>query len=230
LNEPLPPELLTDLRALSSPTVCNAIETFNIIPRNAGFMNSSIRCVYPEMEPMVGYAVTAKIAAAAPAGAERRLPGGALWDLIAASPKPVVLVIEDEDPHPIGSFWGEVNANVYRALGCTGTVTNGGVRDLDEVRRLGFHFFAAHILVSHAYVHTTAVGGPVTVGGLVVNPGDLLHGDKHGVTTIPRAIAPELVAAAQRIEEWERKRINFCQSPEFSLEGLKELFGLNQPR
>lgn len=225
MPDPLSEAQLAELRSFNSPTICNAIERFNVIPRNQGFMNSTIRCMYPEMEPMVGYAVTAKIAANAPADPDKRVPGSLVWEAIAQTPGPAVLVIEDEDEIPIGSYWGEVNGNVHFALGCIGTVTNGGVRDLDEVRRLGFHFFAAHILVSHAYVHLTAAGGPVTVGGLVVYPGDLIHADKHGVATIPLQIAPEVAAAARALEESERRIINYCQSPEFTREGLAQYMG-----
>ena len=93
-----------------------------------------------------------------------------------------MVVVEDlDDPPGLGSFWGEVNGNLHRALGCVGVVTNGGVRDLEEVQALRFHFFAQHISVSHAYVHIVEAGTPVRVGGSSVRPGDLLHGDRHGL-------------------------------------------------
>jgi 4-hydroxy-4-methyl-2-oxoglutarate aldolase len=101
-----------------------------------------------------------------------------------------VIVVEDlDEPSGLGSLWGEVNANMHKAMGCVGCVTNGSVRDLDEVEPLGFHFFASHIAVSHAYVHIVEVGTPVRIGGLTVRPGDLLQGDRHGVINIPLDLA-----------------------------------------
>jgi regulator of RNase E activity RraA len=99
------------------------------------------------------------------------------------------------------------------------------VRDLDEVRATGFHFFASCVLVSHAYVHLVEVGTPVTVGGLTVRPGDLLHGDQHGVISIPLEIARDIPKAAAQIEAYERRIIDFARSPECSAEGLRKLFG-----
>ena len=225
--EPLTPQDLDALRAISSPTVCNAIETLKVRPRTEGFMDSTIRCRFPELGVMVGYAVTAKIRAR-----ERPQQAPAPWDMWAAMervPKPRIVVIEDLDyPNPVGSFWGEVNGSVYMGLGAIGTVTNGGVRDLPEVRATGFHFFSSCVLVSHAYVHLVEVGGPVSVGGLTVNPGDLLHGDEHGVTSVPLEIARDLPKAAQAVEARERVIIDFARSPECTADGLKSLFQQNR--
>jgi len=224
-DAPLSPAVLKALATLSTPTIANAIEQFNVRPRNVGFMDASIRCMFPHFGPMVGYAVTAKIRAAQPAGPGEAIPRRAMWEYILTIPEPRIVVIEDLDNPPIGSFWGEVNASIHRALGCIGTVTNGGVRDLDEVERLGFHFFANQVQVSHAYVHVVEFGTPVTVGGLTVHPGDLLHGDKHGVIQIPIDIAPDGFRAAKEVEARERRIIDLCHSPEFSIEKLAELYG-----
>ena len=221
--EPLTPQELDALRAISSPTLCNPIEPLKMRPRNEGFMDSTVRCRFPELGVMVGYAVTAKIRAR-----ERPQPAPAPWDMWAAMeevPKPRIVVIEDLDyPNPVGSFWGEVNGSVYMGLGAIGTVTNGGVRDLPEVRATGFHFFSSCVLVSHAYVHLVEVGGPVSVGGLTVNPGDLLHGDEHGVTSVPLEVARDFPKAAQAVEGRERVIIDFARSPECTADGLKSLF------
>jgi regulator of RNase E activity RraA len=212
MTEPLTDDELVALRAITTPTVCNAIETFDVRPRHEGFMDSSIVCRFPDLGVMTGYAVTATIRAAAPPA--QRLPETEVWSKMAQVPRPWVVVVEDLDaPHPVGSYWGEVNGNIYRALGAVGVVTNGGVRDLPEVRALGLHFFSACVLVSHAYVHAVSVGEPVTVGGLTVRPGDLLHGDEHGVTSVPIEIARELPAAARTIEERERALIARVQAP-----------------
>lgn len=214
---------LEALRAYSTPTICNAIETFGVRPRTDGFMDPSIVCRFPELAPIAGYAVTARIRAGEPA--EREVPYRDVWRSFAATPKPWIVVIEDLDLHPIGSYWGEVNASTYRALGAVGCITNGGVRDLPEVRPLGFHFFSAHVLVSHAYVHVVEAGGEVRVGGLTVCPGDLLHADQHGVTNIPLSIAREVAVAAAKVERAERDVIAYAQGGNIDVETLAKKYG-----
>ena len=147
----LSPTEFEELRKYSSCSIANAIETFNVRPRNLGFLSFDIKCMFPEMPPMVGYAFTARMRASYET---KRPPDvNAYRRAVLAAPGPKILVLEDEDDVPVGSFWGEVNANVHKALGCVGTITNGGVRDLNEVRALDFHFFAKTVLVSHAYVN-----------------------------------------------------------------------------
>jgi 4-hydroxy-4-methyl-2-oxoglutarate aldolase len=109
-------------------------------------------------------------------------------------------------------------------MGCIGVITDGGVRDLDEVRALGFQFLSRSVLVSHAYVHLVEIGGPVTVGGITVHPGDLLHADQHGAIHIPHDIAPRVADAAQTVEDHERVIINFCQSPAFDPDKLDDVY------
>ena len=221
MTAPLSPAEIGALRKISTPTMSNAIETFNVRSRNEGFMDSSVRCIFPELGVMVGYAYTLTIRA----GRQEPSPSPLkVWKGLLDIPEPRVVVIEDLDaPNPIGSYWGEVNGNTHKALGCVGTVTNGGVRDLDEVRELGFHFFASCVLVSHAYVHVVEFGKPVQVGGVTVKPGDLIHADKHGVLLVPPEIARDLPKAAADFEAQEREIISFCQSPEFSPQKLLEL-------
>jgi 4-hydroxy-4-methyl-2-oxoglutarate aldolase len=227
MSELLTREELEALRRWPTCAISNAIELFNIKPRNEGFMLPEIKCAFPEMKPMIGYAATAVITADLSEG--RRVPAPEWWEVIRKIPEPRVAVLHDIDRPVIGSFWGEVNANIHKALGCVGTVTDGSVRDLDEVEELGFHFFSSCITVSHAYVHLIDVGAPVKIGGLVVKPGDLLMGDKHGVISIPLEIARDVPKAAQMMEDWERKVINFCKSKEFNVEGLKERFVSPRP-
>jgi regulator of RNase E activity RraA len=219
--EPLTEQDLKSLAAWPTPAICNAIETFDVRPRNEGFM-LGIRCIFPDFKPMVGYACTAAMLADHPAVDRDRGAALAHWDNILKTPGPRVAVIHDLDqPRGIGSLWGEVNANIHKALGCLGVVTDGGVRDLDEVEDLGFHFFAADVIPSHAYVHLVDSGILVKVGGLVISNGDLIHADKHGVTSIPLEIAREVPRACQEVEDRERRIINFCKSPEFDVEALK---------
>ena len=192
-------EQLDELGGLQSCAVANAIETFDLRPRNEGFMLPDVKCMFPELGGMIGYAVTGVIEANRPATDRMQVSRLDWVDEILKVPEPRVIVLHDLDsPNPVGSFWGEVQSNVHRALGCVGTVTDGGVRDLDEMRALNFRAFASQALVSHAYVHLVDANVPVTVGGLTVNPGDLVLGDQHGVTSIPREIASEVSAAVKR--------------------------------
>lgn len=219
-----------ELEALSKWSTCaisNGIELFNIRPRNQGFMLPDIQSRFPELGPMIGYAATAVIAADSQEG--RRVSPPDWWEVLSKIPEPRIVVMHDLDRPVVGSFWGEVNGNIHKALGCLGTVTDGSVRDLDEVRDLGFHFFSSCVTVSHAYVHLVEVGVPVKVGGLEVKPGDLIMGDKHGVISIPLEIAPDVPKAAQMVEDWERRVISFCKSEKFNREGLKERFLSTRP-
>jgi regulator of RNase E activity RraA len=226
MPSPLNDEQLAALRAWPSPAIANAIETFNVRSRMSGFMTPDILCRFPDLPPIVGYAATAKIRASIPPADDPESVSALDWHaFIESIPAPRIIVIQDLDQPPIGSLWGEVNGNIHKALGAVGLITDGGVRDLDEVEELGFQFLAKELLVSHAYVHLVEFGGPVTVGGITVHPGDLLHADKHGALQIPQDIAPQVADAAQAVEDRERVIINFAQSDEFSRAGLAELMG-----
>ena len=222
IDSPIDRTVLNELRKISSPTIANAIETFNVRPRSAGNVGSEIACRFPRLGALVGYAVTALIRAE-PAPLEgHRAAELAWWDHVAASPGPRVVVMRDiDEPRGQGAYWGEVQANIHKALGCAGTMTDGSVRDLPEAEALGFHFFSAHVSVSHAYIHMVDFGLPVKVAGLWVHPGDLLHGDQHGVVVIPREIAARIPEAAARIEARERTMIAVCQKPRVTLDELK---------
>ena len=227
MQEYLTQEELDALLEWPTPAIANAIELFDIKPRNEGCMLPDIECRFPDIKPMIGYAVCGVISADSPDG--RRVSPPDWWEEIQRFPEPRIAVLHDVDNPVIGSFWGEVNANIHTALGCVGTVTDGSVRDLDEVEELGFHFFSSCVTVSHAYVHMVDFGAPVKIGGLVVKPGDLLMGDKHGVISIPFEIARDVPKAAQMMEDWERPVIDFCKSNEFNVEGLKERFLSQRP-
>jgi regulator of RNase E activity RraA len=174
--------------------------------------------------------VTLKIQSVTPGAKGAAIPADVHWQDVMKVPAPRVIVVEDlDDPPGLGSLWGEVNANMHKAMGCVGAVTNGSVRDLDEVEPLGFHFFASHIAVSHAYVHMVEVGTPVRIGGLTVRPGDLLHADRHGVTNIPLELAARIPEGVKVVDTMERQIINYSQSPEFTVEGLTALWDRLRP-
>jgi regulator of RNase E activity RraA len=213
---------LEALRKVSTPAICDAIETFNVRPRNEGFMTPDIRCLFPDLEVLVGYAVTARIMTDEPALDGHQVSRLDWWDYLQDMPRPRVVVVQDLDRVVRGSFWNYLQGSIHKAQGCAGIVTDGGVRDLDRLRGLELHVFAAHVVVSQAYAHLVDFGVPVRVGGITVQPGDLLHGDKHGVTTIPHAIAAEVASVAARVDRTERQLLELTQSPEFTVEQLKE--------
>ncbi|MGH9431095.1 MAG: RraA family protein [Terriglobia bacterium] len=190
MERSLTPEQFEALRRLDGCAVANAIETFDVRQRNEGFTNASIRCIFGQLPPMLGYAVTGRIrSAAAPTVPSLPAVRGFSfadrtdwWSYVLTIPVPRVVVLEDIDHSAgLGAFMGEVHASICQALGCVGYVTNGSVRDLNAVNSLGFHFFAGHLSVSHAYAHIVEFGHPVEVGGVQVQTGDLIHGDRHGV-------------------------------------------------
>jgi 4-hydroxy-4-methyl-2-oxoglutarate aldolase len=213
------PSVLEALKGYDSPTLSNAIELFDVRPRDEGYMSHRVRCLFPELGVMVGYAATATMRARG-AGARDPEP---LTAHVRAVSGPRIVVVQDLDDEPAhGALWGEVMATTFTALGCLGTVTDGSVRDLDEARAIGFHFFAGAVSVSHGYARVEGVGEPVTVGGLTVRPGDLLHADKHGVLLVPAEIAAELPAAADRVIAAEQEYIAWVRSPEFDPDLLAE--------
>jgi regulator of RNase E activity RraA len=218
-------EQLNALRRLDTCTVSNAIETFNVRLRNTGFADARIRCMFEDFPPMVGYAATARLRTGEPPIAGRIYHERAdWWQSILAIPSPRVVVLADLDTPPgRGALLGDMHAAILRGLGCVGYVTNGAVRELPSVRELGLQVFAGNVTVTHAYAHIFDFGSAVTVGGLEIRPGDLLHGDRHGLLTIPREIVPEIPAVASRLQENEQKVIDFCRSKEFSVAGLRRV-------
>jgi 4-hydroxy-4-methyl-2-oxoglutarate aldolase len=222
-TELLPSACLDQLRGLSSCVVASAIETFAVRLRNKGFTDSRLHCIFSDLPPVVGYAATARIRTSDPP-----MEGHSFydhhdwWDSLLTIPAPRVVMIEDVDKDPgLGAFIGEVHANILRALGCVGLVTNGAVRDLPQVNRIGFQMFAGNVSVSHAYSHVFDFGGTVEIAGLAVRPGDLIHGDLHGVQTVPLEIAENVPARAFKILERRKDLTSFCCSDAFSLPNLR---------
>jgi 4-hydroxy-4-methyl-2-oxoglutarate aldolase len=223
MKTPLTPDQVEALRHLDACTIANTIETFQLRLRNEGFSDGSIRCLFPRRRPMVGYAATVQIRGASPpTGAHAYLERTDWWDYIQSVSAPRVVVVQDISSQPgLGALLGEVHVNILRALGCIGAVTNGAVRDLPAVEGLAFPFFAGNPSVSHSFVHIVSIGTPVTIGGLNIKSGDLLHGDLHGIQSIPPEIADTLPAAAAQIIAQERALIALCCSNDFSLQKLR---------
>ncbi len=210
--------LLSLLRSVDTPTVCNAIEVAQGRRGFAGFTRGTMLCSAPDEPPVVGYAVTAKIAALAPSAEPpeairaRRM---AYYRTMAEAPKPAVAVIEDIDfPDCIGAYWGEINTTVHKGLGLSGALTNGVMRDLDDLPA-GFPVIAGSVGPSHGFVHVREVGTPVTTFGLTVRPGDLVHADRHGAVVVPPDVIPALAGAIARLQATERIVLDAARKPGF---------------
>ena len=213
-------EQLEALKAIDTPTICNAIESFQVRGQVEGFMGCDIASLTPDLPPMLGYAVTVKVNSTTP-DIERPNEVWKAWvRAMDAAPKPIVLVFQDIGPHPRRSaHMGEIMATVAKRLGSVGLVTDGGVRDLAEVRALGFHYFALGTVASHGNPRLLEVNVPVTIDGVEVKPGDLLHGDLNGVTLIPELIADQVAAEATRIRNNELAMLDYMNGPDFTVEG-----------
>lgn len=221
------PVALEQLRQFSTCLVASAIESFQVRLPNTGFSDASIRCIFEELPPIVGYAVTARIRTADPP-----MEGGGYiydrtdwWKEILAVPAPRIVVLQDVDSQPgLGAFIGEVHANILQALGCVGVITNGAVRDLNVIEGSGFQMFAGSVSVSHAYAHVFDFGGPVDVARMQIRPGDLLHADRHGVLSIPAEIADRIPPVATEIKDRRHRIVDTCRCSDFSIEKLGECF------
>ena len=225
LQPSVPEHVLHALRGIDTCMVSNAIESFDVRLRNTGFADARLRCMFADFPPMVGYAATARLRSSEPPMAGRTYHDRAdWWNSILQMPAPRVVVLEDLDKPPgVGAFLGDMHAAILKALGCVGFVTDGAVRDLPRVRALGFPLFAGSVAVSHAYAHIFEFGSTIKVAGLEVKPGDLLHGDQHGILTVPAKIAAEIPAVASKLQEGEQRVIDFCESKEFSVGQLHEI-------
>ncbi len=220
------PELLESLKAFDTPTICNALERVAPERTGYGYTTRPLVCVRPELPPIVGYARTATIRAVQPSGrdpAAERDARLAYYESVAAPPHPTITVIEDLDPTPgVGAWWGEVQTHLHWGLGSLGVVTNGSVRDLDQLAE-GFQVLAGSVGPSHAFVHPVAWGVPVKVHGMEVRPGDLVHADRHGAVVVPAGAAERLPEAAGEIARRESVLIEGSKKPGFRFETLRSL-------
>lgn len=221
---PVPNAAFESLRRLDTCSVSNAIERFNVRLRNEGFVAGGLRCRFPHLPPMLGYAATARVrTSSAPMRGCCYYDRMDWWNYLASLPEPRIMVLQDTDHTPgFGALVGEIHVTIAQALKCAGCVTDGAVRDLEAVEALRFPLFARRASVTHAYAHIVEFGNNVELGGLVFQPGDLVHGDRNGVHIIPLEIATEVSDVARKIQEKEGELIRFCRSGEFSLDGLSQ--------
>jgi len=222
MKKAIPAEILKALSALDTCTVSNAIDTLRLRLRNEGYTDTTIRCMSPSLPPMVGHAVTVRIRCSNPQPeGHAYIDRTDWWAHLRSIPAPRVIVIQDMDAHPgTGAFPGEVHSAIWRAMDCVGAITNGAVHDLHQVTRSGFHLFASGLTASHAYAHIVGYGEPVEIGGLMIAPGNLLHGDVNGVVSIPEAAVAQIPDIAAKLLRRERSILDLCASEGFTLEAL----------
>jgi regulator of RNase E activity RraA len=220
------PADLEALRAFDTPTICNALELVVPARRATGFIRRPLVAPFPELKPVVAFARTALIRSREPHPRSRdeakevRL---GYYQQIAAQPLPSIAVIQDLDAPDLGfgAFWGEVQTNVHKGLGCIGVVTDGSVRDLDAMAG-GFFVLAGSVMPSHAHVHLVDFGGTVSVAGMIVSPNDVIHADRHGAVVVPPEAVKELPAAAALLTRREKVIIDAANAPGFSVARLRQ--------
>ncbi|MFP6762413.1 MAG: RraA family protein [Planctomycetaceae bacterium] len=214
-------EILEQLRKYDTPTVCNVVELWDLYPRNTGYMDGRIQACFPKMPPMVGYALTSTFRSMGPPR------GGDVYsgmsdqiDAMPGLPGPPVIVYQDLDDPCAAATFGEVMCTTYQSFGATGIITSGTGRDLDQVEALGFPAFTNGTVCAHGFCHTLQVGVPVTVGGMVIYPADLLHGDLNGVTRIPHEIASEVPDACAELMQAEQIVLDYLQGGDINSAGF----------
>ena len=206
------PKQIEYLKTVDSPTIANAIETFNIRDRTEGFIGGGIQSIFPSPGAMVGYSLTVTMTnePGEVAGRERYWR---MWETLAEMPKPSVLAIQDVGGKPTRcAYAGEVMATLAKRLGAVGMVTDGGFRDLDEVHMLGIHYYASYSVVSHGNFKIVDVGVPITLDGQRVETGDILHGDMNGIVIVPPTVLPGMPEAVAAIRDRERRVIAFIKT------------------
>jgi regulator of RNase E activity RraA len=225
MHDTLTTRQLEFLRSIDTPTVCNLIEIVTPHRRGFGYTVKHLHCPFPDLPPIVGFAKTVTIKSKDAFGAgdrsyiDKRME---YLDYVAAEPRPGISVIEDLDGEHVGygAFWGEVQSNVHKALGVLGVVTNGSIRDIPMIAE-SFQMLAGSISPSHAYVHMIEFGVPVTVHGMAVNSGDVVHADQHGAVVVPPDKVEEMMKAMEGLTAREAAIIEAARDPEMTVEMLK---------
>jgi regulator of RNase E activity RraA len=227
---------LAVLTQWDTPTICNALEITTPQRRGYGFTVHPFVCLDPGLKPMVGYARTAKIRAAAPVqeGATGKKSGARVpyYEYIAQTspeaPGPTIVVMQDLDPSPgVGAFWGEVNTNVHKGLGALGVITNGSFRDVTDSAE-GFQVLGGLVGPSHAFVHPVDFATPVNVHGMEVEHDDIIHADQHGAVVVPADAVKKIPAAVDLISRREAEVLTAARGEGFDIEKLKQVLAQAQ--
>ena len=213
------------LRSIDTPTVCNLIEVVAPERRGAGYTVKHLHCPFPDLPPMVGFAktVTIKTKDKVPLGQANYMAKRLDYlDYVAAAPRPSIVIIEDLDGEHVGygAFWGEVQSNVHKALGCLGTITNGSIRDIPMIPP-GFQMLAGSVSPSHAYVHVVEFGVDVTIHGMAVKNGELIHADRHGAVVVPIDQIDAMKPALDKLAQQEARVIDAARAPGASVATIK---------
>jgi regulator of RNase E activity RraA len=215
------PAVLDRLRKFDTPTICNVVELFDLYPRTAGYTDSRIQACYPKLPPMVGFASTATFRSAAPPRAGNVYSGLAQQvEAFAQLPGPAVVVFQDLDNPVAAATFGEVMCTTYKAFGAVGLITSGAGRDLDQVEALSFPCFTNGTICAHGYCHIPQINVPVHVGGVAIHPGDLLHGDRNGVTTIPPEVAAAVAEACPEFMAAEAVVLDYLKAGRVDAKGF----------
>lgn len=233
---------LLEMKRWNTPTIYNGWEQVTENDIAGGCFNlEACQDFMQQMGSMVGYAVTVVIE---PGNPEHVHVNEKAWSeyrqYIAAKPGPKIVVVQDLDkPVTCGSFWGEVNSNIHHTLGCVGTITDGAIRDVDEMHNAGFKAIARQLCVGHVHVVPVRWDCPVEVFGCLVQPGQLIHADKHGFLAIPKGDEDRLLDAARFMDSNECQtliataRSSYGKSTEDilnSIDAAVEEFGKNVKR
>jgi len=213
------------LRTVDTPTLSNAIETLDVRLKSEGFTPLGVRCLFPELGPMCGYAVTAQVETMSWAHKGTEEEFVKLFEAVHESRKPAVVVFQEVGPQgDFAAHAGEVMATIFSRLGAIGLVSDCAVRDVAEVRALKFHCFARGTVASHAYFHIVRVGTPIQILGQVIQPGLMIHGDENGLIVVPSEAFAGVAEAVQRVRLREKDLMDFVRSPGFEAQSLRGHF------
>jgi 4-hydroxy-4-methyl-2-oxoglutarate aldolase len=218
-------EQCAQLRGVDSPTIANIIELFGVRSPLSGYADGTLRAVYPELPPAVGYAVTATYRAGARSADETRDELPRMLELAAGHGGPAIAVFEDLDQPARGVTYGEIMATTFKTFGFYGLITSGAGRDIEQVRRLRFPCWASSMVVSHGDPRILRTGVPVSVAGLRIEAGDLLHGDGNGIVQVPRALAPAVCRLIPPYLAFEERYLAYLRGPAPTIDGFKALGG-----
>lgn len=217
-------DIISFLKTIDTPTVCNAIELLEVRPGSENFTSNGIKCMYPELGPMAGYAVTVQIETVTKMAPRDPAVTMKLYEAVESSPKPAVVVIQEIGGYrEFASHTGDVMTTLLQNFGAIGLVTDCNVRDFDEVRQLGFHTFAAGTSPSHVYCRIADVGMPVQVHGMTVRQGDIIHGDINGLVQVPTERLDELPEKIAKVRQDEKALMERVRAGGFTLNDLRDL-------
>lgn len=220
------PSWIEQLLAVDTPTLSNAIELLKVRPQQDGFTPLGVRALFPEFGRMCGYAVTAQVETMTKTAEFDMAPFIELCRAVQNAPKPAVVVMQEIGGHSdYAAHCGEVMTTFLMRVGAIGLVSDCGVRDIPEVRALGFHYFARGMVASHANFRIVRTGLPVQIHGMVVKPGDVLHGDINGLLSVPAGHDRELMEAVERVCAREKRMMEWARSDRFSLDGIADFAG-----